>query len=97
MSGTKKGEYILEMNHVEELELKVHKLPRPVKSVEEYVNDLDLKEQAECIMTVKMPPYLRNWEEVEMMVYEMGFEVIEWHTGGAKDLVLVNKFYKSER
>ena len=62
MSATKKGEYILEMNHVEELELKVLKLPRPVRSVEEYVSDLDLKEQAECIMSVRMPPYVRNWD-----------------------------------
>ncbi|MCL7387106.1 MAG: hypothetical protein LZ161_01670 [Thaumarchaeota archaeon] len=91
MCGNKKGEYILEMNHVEELELKILKLPRPIKSVEEYINDVDLKEQTECVMSVKMPPYLRNWEEVEMMVYEMGFEVVEWHTGDTKDLVLVNK------
>ncbi|MCS7135662.1 MAG: hypothetical protein RMJ14_02780 [Nitrososphaerota archaeon] len=87
----KKSAHIIEFDHVDKLELKVLQLPRPVASVDEYLKDAELRGRAECIETVKVPSHSEDWEDVEMKISEMGFDVVEWHIGDKKDLILVSK------
>ncbi|MEM2910789.1 MAG: hypothetical protein QXO01_06985 [Nitrososphaerota archaeon] len=91
MVSLKKSMYVIEFDHAEKLELKLLQLSRPVASIDEYLKDVELREHAECIRTVKVPSHSEDWEDVEMAINEMGFDIVEWQIGDKKDLILVSK------
>ncbi len=86
----KEGRFIIEINH-ETLDIKVLQLSKPIKSIKAYLEDEKLAGQAVHVQTFKVPSYSEDWEEVEMLLHEKNFEVLEWFVSDKKDLLLAER------
>ncbi|MEM0204226.1 MAG: hypothetical protein QXP86_01680 [Nitrososphaerota archaeon] len=86
----KEGRFVIEIDH-ETLNIKVLQLPKPIASIKEYLEDEKLAGQAIHVQTFKVPSYSEDWEEVEMLIHEKNFKVLEWVIGDKKDLLLAER------